>query len=393
MDVVETSAGFQTAPVPFATPLLPSAENARSHNRLVSLDVTRGFAVTGMIVVNTIAFSNISYGYHPASQILSHSLWAGFTFADFVFPAFVFTAGVSIAISLHHAFLEWATVGRICVRAFALLALGFLLANVTLFEQPGAWRCLGVLQRIGICYFATALLFLSCGPRARLILALSLLALYWPVALLPVPNQATNLLIPGANFISYIDRTVLGAHTLVTGAQGYDPEGLLSTLPAFAQCLLGAAAGEWLLKNRARADALPKLAAAGAASLLIGFCWSPFFPLIKNIWSSSYVLVSSGLATLVFCFFYWALDERKLRLRGTAFLEAFGINALLAYVLQELAQLLPAAGALGDMHAIGSASLKMDMPGVVGNLPVLAFILLLWAPLELMRRRRWIVKL
>ena len=82
-----------------------------------------------------------------------------------------------------------------------------------------------------------------------------------------------------------------------------------------------------------------------------------------------------------------------MRLRGTAFLEAFGINALLAYVLQELAQLLPAAGALGDMHAIGSASLKMDMPGVVGTLPVLAFVLILWAPLELMRRRRWLVKL
>jgi predicted acyltransferase len=87
------------------------------------------------------------------------------------------------------------------------------------------------------------------------------------------------------------------------------------------------------------------------------------------------------------------LDEKKINVRGTAFLEAFGINALLAYTLQELAQLLPAAGALGDMHAIGSASLKLDMPGVVGNLPALAFILILWAPLEFMRRRRWIVKL
>src|SRR5690348_9513527 len=311
MDVVETSAGFQTVPVSFAAPLIPATENAESRKRLLSLDAMRGFAVTGMIVVNTVAFSNISYGYPPASQILSHSLWAGFTFADFVFPAFVFTAGLSIAISLHHASLEWAMLGRICARALALLALGVLLANVTLFEQPGAWRCLGVLQRIGICYFATALLFLSCGPRARLILALSLLALYWPVALLPVPNQTTNLLIPGANFVSYLDRTALGAHALITGAHGYDPEGLLSTLPAFAQCLLGAAAGEWLLKHRARSDALPKLAAAGAASLLIGICWSPFFPLIKNIWSSSYVLVSSGLATLVFCFFYWALDEKS----------------------------------------------------------------------------------
>jgi predicted acyltransferase len=350
----------------------------------------RGFAVVGMIVVNTIAFSNISYGYHPASQLLSHSSWAGFTFADFVFPAFIFTAGFSIAASLRHARFEWPVVRRIGARTFALLALGFLLANVSWFAQAGEWRCLGVLQRIGLCYFATALLFLSCGPRTRLIVALSLLALYWPLAMLPVPNEATNLLAPGANFISYFDRAVLGEHALITGPRGYDPEGLLSTFPAIAQCLLGAAAGEWLLKHRARSDALPKLAIAGVASLLIGLCLSPFFPLIKNIWSSSYVLVSSGLATLVLCFFYWVLDERKLRLRGAVFLEAFGINALLAYVLQELAQLLPAAD---NMHAIGNASAKMDMPGLVGNLPVLAFILILWAPLEMMRRRRWIVKL
>jgi len=393
MDVVETSAGFEAVPVPFAVPLVPAAESIRSRERLASLDVMRGFAVIGMIVVNTITFSNISYGYHPAAQILSHSLWAGFTFADFVFPAFIFTAGFSIAIALRHSSLGWHTFGRICVRAFALLALGFLLANVTLFEQAGTWRCFGVLQRIGLCYFATALLFLCCGQRARLILALALLALYWPLALLPIPNEAINLVAPGANFISYIDRSVLGVHALVTGPHGYDPEGLLSTLPAFAQCLLGATAGEWLLKNRARRDALPKLAAAGAASLLIGLCWSPFFPLIKNIWSSSFVLVSSGLAALLFCAFYWVLDEKKVTVRGTSFLEAFGINALLAYILQELAQLLPAAGALGDMHAIGSASLKLDMPGVVGNLPVLAFILILWAPLEFMRRRHWIVKL
>jgi len=390
MDLAETSAGFETVPVPFAAPLIPTVEITKSRERLASLDVMRGFAVVGMIVVNTIAFSNISYGYHPASQLLSHSLWAGFTFADFVFPAFIFTAGFSVAVSLRQARLEWPTVRRIIARSFALLALGFLLANIILFSQPGEWRCLGVLQRIGVCYCTTALLFLSCGPRTRLILSLSLLALYWPLALLPFPNETANLLVPGANFISYLDRSVLGAHALVTRPHGYDPEGLLSTLPAIAQCLFGAAAGEWLLKNRARSDALPKLAAAGAACLVAGLCWSPFFPLIKNIWSSSYVLVSSGIATLVFCFFYWVLDENRITVRGTAFLEAFGINALLAYVLQELAQLLPAAD---NMHAIGSASLKMDMPGVVGNLPVLAFILILWTPLELMRRRGWVVRL
>jgi predicted acyltransferase len=392
MDLVETSSGFEAVPV-FSAPLIPTAAVTQTRERLLSLDVLRGFVVVGMIVVNTIAFSNISYGYHPASQLFSHSLWAGFTFADFVFPAFIFVAGFSTAVSLRHAHFDWQTVRRIATRTLALLALGFLLANVTLFEQVDAWRGLGVLQRIGLCYFATALLFLFCGWWARLILSLSLLALYWPLSLLPVPGEVTNLLVPGANFISYIDRAALGTHALVTGAYGYDPEGLLSTLPAIGQCLLGAATGEWFLKNRGRGDAFSKLAIAGGTALFLGIGWSPFFPVVKNIWTSTFVLISSGISTLLFCAFYWMLDERNWKLRGATFLQAFGINALLAYILQELAQLLPAVGALGDMQAIGSASLAMQLPGLVGNLPVLAFILILWAPLEVMRRRRLILKL
>ena len=390
MDFVETSAGFESVSVPFSAPLVPAAKITKPRDRIVSLDVMRGFVVIGMIVVNTIAFSNVSYGYHPASQLLSHSVWAGFTFADFVFPAFIFMAGFSVAVSLQNACCDWQTVRRIGVRTITLFLLGFLLTNITLFSAPDQWRLLGVLQRIGLSYFATALLFLSCSPRARMVIALSLLVLYWPLTLVPVPHLTTNLFLPGANFVSWTDRVVLGSHALIIGSRGYDPEGVLSTLPAIAQCLLGALFGEQFLRTRGWSDALPKLAAAGAVSLLLGVLWSPFFPVVKNIWSSSFVLVSSGLSALVFCMFYWILDDRKLRLRGSTFLEAFGANALFAYVIQELAQLLPAAG---DMHAIGSASLKMDMPVLVANFPVVAFILILWAPLELMRRRRWIVRL
>ena len=392
MELVEASAAFETVPVPFAAPLIPAAEKIETRKRLASLDVMRGFVVIGMIVVNAIAYSNVTYGYHAASQFLSHSRWAGFTFADFVFPAFIFMAGLSIAIALRHAPRDWQVIRRICSRSMGLLALGFLLTNITQLGNAGFgdWRLLGVLQRIGICYAVTALLFLAWGPRARLILSLSLLLLYWPLTLLAVPHEATNLLVPGANFISWFDRLVLGPHLLVAGPHGYDPEGLLSTLPAIAQCVLGASVGEWFFRNRAHSDALPKLAAAGAAALILGLAWSPLFPIVKNIWSSSFVLVSTGVTTLVFCAFYWMLDELQFRPRGTAFLEAFGINALLAYVIQESAQLLPAAG---DMHTIGTASLNSSFPSLVGNLPVVAFILILWGPLELMRRRRWIVRI
>jgi len=157
-----------------------------------------------------------------------------------------------------------------------------------------------------------------------------------------------------------------------------------------AQCLLGAAAGEWLLKNRGRAYAPQRLALAGAILTALGLLWSPFFPIVKNIWTSSYVLFSTGLVLLLLSVAYWGLDIRRFRFPAVTFLEAFGLNALLAYVLQGLAQLLPAGD---DMHALGAASHNMEASFLISDLPVLVFILMLWVPLEFLRRRRWIVKI
>jgi predicted acyltransferase len=390
MKIAETLSGFEAA-----APERPAYANAAAvaPSRLLSLDVMRGFAVIGMIVVNTLATSRDDYGFRPAIAFLAHSRWAGFTFADFVFPVFIFMAGFSIAVSLRRqAHLDWQILRRIGARTLGLLVLGFLVTNIVWFGQmdQGDWRCLGVLQRIGLCYFATAILFVACGPRLRLILSVVVLVAYWPLTLIPVPHAATNLLVPGANFVSFVDRRVLGPHALVTGPMGYDPEGLLSTLPAIAQCLLGALLGEWQLKNRGRAGTSQKLAAAGVAALCLGVLWSPFFPVVKNIWTSSFVLVSGGLAALLLSLCYWALDGRRLRFWGFTVFEAFGVNALLAYVLQEMAQLVPAGA---DMHALGAASRQTVAPALVATLPVLAFLVLLWLPLEVMRHRRWILKI
>ncbi|HEY6577731.1 MAG TPA: heparan-alpha-glucosaminide N-acetyltransferase domain-containing protein [Rhizomicrobium sp.] len=393
MDLLETTGALDAATLPLRAAVgAPKAAQIR-RERLISLDVMRGLAVVGMIVVNTLAFSNGAYGFRPALAVLAHSPWAGFTFADFVFPAFIFMAGFSVAASLRrNTQLDWQLFRRISTRSAALLVIGFLLTNIGWFGHMdhGAWRLMGVLQRIGLCYFATALLFATCGPRARLTVAVLLLLFYWPLTLLPVPHQPSDLLVPGANFVSWADRTVLGRHLFAAGSHGFDPEGLLSTLPAIAQCLLGALAGEWLLNNRGRDCAPQRLAIAGVVCGCLGLAWSPFFPIVKNIWTSSFVLFSTGLALVLFALSYWALDRRRLRFPAIAFLEAFGLNALLAYVLQGLAQLLPAGG---DMHAIGAASLKMEAPALMANLPVLAFVVMLWIPLEFLRRRRWIVKI
>lgn len=394
MALVEPTAALEAATLPLPeVSAVAKAAPGIARPRLISLDAMRGFAVLGMIVVNILTFSRQAYGYRADFAFLAHSRWAGFTFADFVFPAFIVMAGFSVAISLQHrTALERTVFRRIASRTLALFAIGFLLTNIDWFGHmdQGDWRLMGVLQRIGICYFATALAFLLCGARTRLILAALVLVFYWPLTLLPVGHAPADLMVRGANFASWFDRTVLGPHVLLTGPHGYDPEGLLSTLPAIAQCLLGAAAGEWLLKNRDRADAPLKLAVAGAAFALVGLAWSPFFPIVKNIWTSSFVLFSTGLSLILFALSWWALDRRRLRSPAVTFLEAFGYNALLAYVLQELAGLMPAAG--NDMHAIGAASLKTGLPVLMANLPVLAFILMLWFPLEILRRRRWVVK-
>jgi predicted acyltransferase len=393
MELVDTTNALDSVAIPLQATATARPTANVTRERLVSLDAMRGFAVLGMIVVNTLAFSRDTYGFLPSAAFLAHSRWAGFTFADFVFPAFIFMAGFSVAVSMQrNPQLDGTLFRRIATRAFVLFALGFLLTNIDWLCHPehGEWRLMGVLQRIGICYFATALLFVALKPRARAVLAALVLLLYWPLAIVPVPHQATDLLTPGANFISWLDRTLLGRHVFLAGPNGFDPEGLLSTLPAMAQCLIGALVGEWLLKNCKEPSAPQRLAAAGAVFAMLGLLWSPFFPIVKNIWTSSYVLFSTGLALLLLSLAYWALDRRRFRFPAVTFLEAFGLNALLAYVLQGLAQLLPAGN---DMHALSTASHGMEASFLITDLPVVVFILMLWAPLEFLRRRRWIVKI
>jgi predicted acyltransferase len=393
MDLVDTTSTLDAVALPLQVPVAARSVAKVARERLVSLDAMRGFAVLGMIAVNTLAFTRDTYAFPPSLAFLAHSRWAGFTFADFVFPAFIFMAGFSVAVSLQRRpHLDWTLFRRIATRTFVLLALGFLLTNIDWLRNPehGDWRPMGVLQRIGICYFATALLFVTLQPRILAFIAAVVLLLYWPLSLIPVPHQATDLLVPGANFISWLDRTLLGPHAFLGGAHGYDPEGLLGTLPAIAQCLIGALAGEWLLKNR-ESDSAPRLLAlAGIVCTMLGLLWSPFFPIVKNIWTSSYVLFSTGLVLLFLSLAYWALDRRRFRFPAVTFLEAFGLNALLAYILQGLAGLLPAGN---EMHAISTASHGMEASFLAANLPVVAFIVILWMPLEFLRRRHWIVKI
>ena len=359
--------------------------------RLISLDVLRGLTVAGMILVNSAAA--MKYGAEAdVSPILLHVSWDGLTLADLVFPGFLTMVGIAIPFSMRDAKLDAAQRRHIFGRTGRLLLLGFILSNLYWFTSfaSGDWRLFGVLQRIGLVYCACALLFLIAGPRARMIIAATILALYWPLALLPsLDGVATDIWVRGHNFIASVDRLMLGNHLYAKGPEGYDPEGILGTLPAIAQGLIGVAIGELLIDRKG--PAARQLGLIGAAMLVAGGVWSIAFPIVKDIWSSSFVLVTSGITILALALLHHWLDRegRKPGLAALAVL-AFGANAIAgdtrhqgtAGVVTWDLLLLPFR-ALREMLGDPAASL----------LPVVLYMLLIWGAMEWLRRKGWVIKI
>jgi predicted acyltransferase len=189
--------------------------------RLASLDVLRGLTIVGMIIVNSASYLHYVSGYAIFAP-LEHAAWRGFTVADAVFPAFVFMTGVSIPLAMAGRDLDGPTLRRLLVRSGRLFLLGLILSNLYWMATPESvlFRPMGVLQRLALAFLAAGVLYKTLGPRARLILAVAILALYWPLTLAPFPDGATDLLKPGANFVGWFDRLVLGAHTYVPGPLG-----------------------------------------------------------------------------------------------------------------------------------------------------------------------------
>ncbi|MDZ3832971.1 MAG: DUF5009 domain-containing protein [Sphingopyxis sp.] len=359
--------------------------------RLISLDVLRGMTVAGMILVNSAAA--LKYGADvDVSPILLHANWDGLTLADLVFPGFLTMVGIAIPFSMQHVDRASPNYGRIVTRTARLLFLGFILSNLYWFASfaSGDWRLFGVLQRIGLVYGACAILFLTLGTRARLILAAAILITYWPIALLPaLDGLATDLWVRGHNFIASIDRAVLGNHVFVKGAEGYDPEGILSTLPAIAQGMIGMAIGEMLIGRQGRATR--SVAIAGAAMLIGGGLWGLVFPIVKDIWSSSFVLVTSGITILVLALLHHFLDrEGRVPGMATTTMLAFGANAIAAYTLHQVT-----AGVVTwdiMLAPFGAARSALGDP-VAALIPILIYMLLIWGAMEWLRRKGWIIKI
>jgi predicted acyltransferase len=291
-------------------PLMPTPAAAQ---RLVSLDALRGFDMFWILGMEEVATAVGNASSAPWAQVfasqLSHVPWDGFRFLDLIFPMFVFIAGVSSVFSLEKSLAvrgRAATLRKLLVRALVLYVLG-LWCYGGISKGVDEIRWLGVLQRIAIAGFAAGAAYLFLGPRARWGLFGGLLIGYWTLmTFVPVPGGSAGDYAEGKNMANWLDSKYLPGFKW---NGDHDPEGLLSTLPAIASALLGVAVGEWLRRSdRAAGRKAAGLVMGGVVLVAAGWLWHLQFPVIKSLWTSSFVLVAGGYSCLLLAAFYWVID-------------------------------------------------------------------------------------
>jgi len=381
-------------------------------DRLVSLDVFRGITIAGMTLVNNPGTWSSIYG--P----LKHAEWHGITPTDYIFPFFLFIVGVAIPIAfakrtadgvpkdlyskifsrglkifllgiviyaipffnfgeteapqivkllittaftaaLYLYLIEKHLYAAIALGVAVLGIVGFYIAGSTVvWQELSTLRIPGVLQRIAICYVAVSVIFLNTRWTQQLGIGIFLLLGYWLVmTVVPVPGcDITTIDDKACNFAAYLDRTILTPDHLWNLGKVYDPEGILSTVPAIVTTLCGALAGKWLISDRSREETAAGLFFGGAILLAVGWSWSLVFPLNKALWTSSFVLYTAGIALLTLGFCYWLIDVKRMSWWTKPFV-IFGVNALALYafsgILSNVLGMVSVADAKG-----GSTSLQ-----------------------------------
>jgi predicted acyltransferase len=279
-----------------------------------------------MILVNNPG--SWKYVYAP----LRHAKWHGWTPTDLVFPFFLFIVGVSLSFSLTRRQAEDSGSSRIYLKIFRraaiLFVLGLCLRLIPQFDFA-TLRIPGVLQRIAICYLFAALIFLKTGAKARIVISAGCLIAYWLILkLVPVPGFGAGVLELEGNLCGYVDTALLSGHLYTPN---FDPEGILSTLPALVTTLMGTLAGDWLRLSRQKWLKALGLCSAGIVLTLSGLWLHRFFPINKQLWTSTYVLFSAGAALLVLCLCFVLVDCLRIKRWAYPFL-VFGTNAITVYI-------------------------------------------------------------
>jgi predicted acyltransferase len=301
--------------------------------RLDSLDVFRGLTIAAMILVNNAG--DWAHTYWP----LRHAPWNGWTPTDLIFPFFLFIVGVSLVFSFSSRTARGQSRSRLLLhvlkRSAIIFALGLFLYAYPKFDLHTA-RIPGVLQRIAVVYLLTSILVLYTGRVTRAIVTGGLLIGYWLLLTrVPVPGYGAGVLTMDGNLVGYVDRLLIYNHLWI--AHRFDPEGILSTIPSIATCLLGVFTGEWMRSAKSVSQKLAGMFAASAIGLILGEIWNLWFPINKMIWTSSYVLFTAGFALFAFAVCYWIIDLRGWKRWSVPFL-VFGLNPLAIYFLASFAE-------------------------------------------------------
>jgi len=357
--------------------------------RSASLDAFRGITIAGMILVNNPG--SWSFVYPP----LRHAEWHGWTPTDLIFPFFLFIVGVAIQYAivprLERGVPRRALVGKVVRRALILIGLGLFLAGFPRFDLSEI-RIPGVLQRIGVVYLCASLIAMRWGVRGQAVAAGVSLLGYWALLLLvPVPGGVAGDLSPGGNLGAWLDRLVFGSHLW---RDAWDPEGLLSTLPAVATALGGTITGHFMRGKEPR-EFVGWCFVAGWFAILGGLVWSWAFPINKNLWTSSYVLFTAGAALQFLGVCVWLVDIQGWR-RWARPAIALGRNAIAVFVgsgllVKVLLRLRLPAGDGSTVSAYAWIYRELFVPwggSLTGSLAfALATVLLWYGVAELLYRR------
>jgi len=348
-----TTVATRTASTQYNPTTSTVAPAASARERLLSLDVFRGITIAGMLLVNDPGTWGAIF---PPFE---HAEWNGWTPTDLIFPFFLFIVGITTHLSLSARRArgddDSALVKQILRRGIIIYLLGFAMAMFPFYQwgtiqslpNATAWdriiyriehvRLLGVLPRIAIVYICAGLLTLKTNLKQQIVIIATLLFGYWfAMTLIPVPgeHEIGGLLLHthDRNLAAYLDRLILGTNHTWTGSVTFDPEGPFSTLPAIATAMLGVIAGTWIArKDKPLLDRISGLFAAGSLAMVIGLMWNWSFPINKNLWTSSYVMFTAGMAAVTLATIMWIVDNYNVKWWTKPFV-VYGVNPIVAFV-------------------------------------------------------------
>ena len=358
-------------------------------NRSLALDIFRGMTICFMIIVNTPGSGAIPF------SPLEHARWHGFTPTDLVFPSFLFAVGnaMSFAMKKFETMSQSAVLGKILRRTLLIFLLGYLMYWFPFFGPmpDGSWglkpishtRIMGVLQRIALCYGIASLLIYYCKPRTVVIISVLLLIGYWTILLLfPVPGADPYSMTGNAGY--RLDKFLLGENHMYHGEGiAFDPEGLLSTLPAIFNVIAGYFTGVFVARKGKTYEGLAKLLLWGCGCLFVAYVWNFWFPVNKKLWTSSYVFLTVGLDLVLLSFLIYIVEFREKKTWAN-FFAVFGKNPLFIYLLSELLAtvlfITPAGGGQSVFDWINKVVYQAVFPGAIGSLLfALSYMMVCWA--------------